>query len=270
MDSRPPSRPPENSLLLISTIDTRQPVDVSVMSSEALTAVVPVSSAQSEPAYSTLDPNASPFAIRNSDLVHKGILVPDLNSDWEAVQRAHGGMSDVSSVIDYTAWGNLSQSTAVLQDSPRATTVPSSPDCLLVEPLMPLPILEDAIETGFGVPAKPVMKVNSLQDRNVHVPSGIFTDKVLPPTSHILVPREIFTSDYFVSLHNVVSAPGIRADGSRYPSFTPNYLGARVKLAHTCLKPERWRIHLFGYEHADIVQHLEYGFPLGLSELPEL
>ena len=48
------------------------------------------------------------------------------------------------------------------------------------------------------------------------------------------------------------------------------YLGARVKLAHTGLKPERWRHHLMRYEHADIVQFMEYGFPLGLAELAEL
>ena len=135
---------------------------------------------------------------------------------------------------------------------------------------MPFSTLENAAEGGFVIPAKPVLKVSRLQDRILPTPNGAFTDKLLPPPAHVLVPRKIFTGDYFVSLHNLVSAPGLRADSSSYPAFTANHLGARIKLAHTCLKPDRWRTHLIGYEHADIVQYLEYGFPLGLSELSEL
>ena len=36
------------------------------------------------------------------------------------------------------------------------------------------------------------------------------------------------------------------------------------------MKADRWRYHLRGYEHADVVQMLDYGFPLGLNDLPEL
>ena len=41
-------------------------------------------------------------------------------------------------------------------------------------------------------------------------------------------------------------------------------------MPHIKLKIDRWRFHLIGYEDAEISQHLEYGFPLGLSPLPDL
>ena len=138
------------------------------------------------------------------------------------------------------------------------------------EQLLPFSLTTDPTAGGFIIPAKPVLKVNSLKDNVIQVPGGTFTDKFLPPSANKLVPREVFTGDYFVSLHNIVSAPGVRLDGSTYPASTPNYLGARIKLAHTGLKPDRWRFHLIGYEHADIVQLIEHGFPLGLSEIAEL
>ena len=53
---------------------------------------------------------------------------------------------------------------------------------------------------------------------------------------------------------------------------TPNYMGARVQLQHTRLRIDRWRYHLLGYEGSDIVQFLEYGFPIGLEgdKIPKL
>ena len=70
-----------------------------------------------------------------------------------------------------------------------------------------------------------------------------------------------FPMEYFVALHKLVSAPG-----STYPAYTPNHIGARIQLQHTRLNIQRWRHHLIGYEGADLVQYLEYGFPIGLSE----
>ena len=89
-------------------------------------------------------------------------------------------------------------------------------------------------------------------------------DKVLPPLSTAIEPHEHFSQDYFVALHKLVNAPG-----STYPEGTPNYLGARIPLQHTSLRLERWRYHLRGYEHVDICQFLEYGFPLGLNSDPK-
>ena len=119
-------------------------------------------------------------------------------------------------------------------------------------------------------PAKPVANVRHLSDLVVQTPFGPFTDKALPLSGQRMLMRDKFNTEYFLALHNVVAAPGIREDGSHYPAFSPNYLGARVKLKHVDLKVDRWRYHLRGYEDVEIIQHMEFGFPLGLQELPNL
>ena len=76
----------------------------------------------------------------------------------------------------------------------------------------------------------------------------------IPQPSHTLKNNEIFTADYYVALNNVTAAPGIRADGSVYPAYTPNHLGARVRMPHLKLRLDKWRYHLLGYEDAELVQ----------------
>ena len=71
------------------------------------------------------------------------------------------------------------------------------------------------------------------------MPSGSFLN-------HPIKNNEIFTADYYVALINVTAAPGIRADRSIYPAYTPNHLGAKVKMPHVKLRLDRWRYHLFG------------------------
>ena len=67
--------------------------------------------------------------------------------------------------------------------------------------------------------------------------------------------------DYFVTLHKLMSAPA-----PVYPAFTPNHRGARIPLRHSGLNIPRWIYHMYGYEDSSIVQFLEFGFPLGLSD----
>ena len=88
----------------------------------------------------------------------------------------------------------------------------------------------------------------------------MFVDKVLPQIDIPLSQHADFSMEYFVTLHKLVSAPG-----ATYPAYTPNHLGARIPLQHTRLNIVRWRHHLIGYEGAEIVQLLEYGFPIGVS-----
>ena len=214
-----------------------------------------------------LDPSASPFIYRSRDLVHRGILVPNLDQDWAAIQKIHSNVDQPPPDVTLTSWTHEPLLT-VSSQAPRSQEISSCSARL--ENLPTLSTCSDSTAGGFIIPAKPVLKVSSLKDFIVRIPNGIFNDKILPPSDQPLVARKIFDGDYFVSLHNLVSAPGLRMDGSTYPAFTANYLGARVKLVHTGLKPERWRHHLIGYEHADLVQLIEYGFPLGLAELPEL
>ena len=186
---------------------------------------------------SNLDPTAACFMARDPRLVHRGECVPDLDGDWSLIQQIEAGQ------------GSPTRSSCELWKHEAGTSQPS------------------CIDPG---PAQPVTKVSHLPNLVIETPFGQFTDKVLPTSTCKMVTLDTFNTDYFRALHNVVAAPGIRADGSQYPAFTPNFLGARVKLKHVRLKICRWRYHLRGYEHVDIVQHLEFGFPLGLQELPDL
>ena len=115
-----------------------------------------------------------------------------------------------------------------------------------------------------------IHKVGKLTDIAVGMPTGRFLDKALPTPNYTLPAVTVFTGDYYVSLHNITAAPGIRADGSLYPANTPNHFGARIPLPHVKLSIERWRYHLLGYGNVELVQFLEYGFPLRLFSLPDL
>ena len=202
-----------------------------------------------------LDPSAKQFIWRDPNLVHKGLLRPDLDLDWASVQAVQAGGAGPQCRADYGLWG----------DVPPGNSKPSHHLDLLPYSLTP-----DDLEGGLPAPARPLLRASSLKDKIILTPSGPFTDKILPAPAQPLPTREIFTPGYFASLHNLVAAAGIRADGSTYQALTPNYMGARIRLEHVGMKIDRWRYHLRGYEHADILQHLEFGFPLGLVDVPEL
>ena len=129
----------------------------------------------------------------------------------------------------------------------------------------------DDMSSVLDVAPKQLHKVGTLKNLIVQMPCGNnFTDKVLPASESNLETNLHFSPDYFVALHNVVSAPGWSGDGVPYPAYTPNHLGARVQLPHVKLKIARWRYHLLGYENVELVQHLQFGFPMGLDVSPDL
>ena len=202
-----------------------------------------------------LDPSAKQFIWRDPNLVHKGLLRPDLDLDWASVQAVQAGGAGPQCRADFSLWGHASQVTSITSHHLD---------------LVPFSLTPDDLEGGLPAPARPVLKASSLKDRIILTPSGPFTDKILPAPTQPLPTREIFTPEYFSSLHNLVAAAGIREDGSTYPALTPNYMGARIRLEHVGLKIDRWRYHLRGYEHADVLQLVEFGFPLGLVDHPEL
>lgn len=202
-----------------------------------------------------LDPSAKQFIWRDPNLVHKGLLRPDLDLDWASVQAVQAGGAGPQCRADFSLWGHASQVTSMTSHHLD---------------LVPFSLTPDDLEGGLPAPARPVLKASSLKDRIILTPSGPFTDKILPAPTQPLPTREIFTPEYFSSLHNLVAAAGIREDGSTYPALTPNYMGARIRLEHVGLKIDRWRYHLRGYEHADVLQLVEFGFPLGLVDHPEL
>ena len=113
-------------------------------------------------------------------------------------------------------------------------------------------------------PAKPLLRPSVLKDTCYILPGNkVFIDKVLPPLKANLIQNEHFPVEYFVALHKLTIA-----QGSTYPAYTPNHRGARIPLQHTRLNLDSWRHHLTGYEGAEIIQFLEFGFPIGLLEEP--
>ena len=114
--------------------------------------------------------------------------------------------------------------------------------------------------------AKPQVKTSSLESTCFVLPNyELFVSKLLPATDVSFVHNSRFSPGYFVALHHTVYT----YHGS-YPTETPNYCGARVPLRHTKLNIQRWRQYLVEYENSEIVQYLEYGFPLGLTTNPVL
>ena len=207
-----------------------------------------------------LDPDAAVFRMRDKNLVHRGILHPDLQENWDHVQQVQaGGVGFADEVItgswDTSKIGSATSCTGTLHAQS--------------EPVLPFQQLED-IPAFLGLAPKQVHKVNSLPDLAVTMPTAVFMDKLLPAPASNLKANDTFTADYYIALHNISAAPGMRGDGSTYPAYTPNHIGARVKLPHVGLKVDRWRHHLTGYEDAEVVQFVEFGFPLGLSDQPDL
>ena len=177
---------------------------------------------------------------------------------------------DVSATTEVKTGHNVS-ATAEIKTNLLTSTVPNLEVVpkVTIEPSLPF-VDEDLVSNpAFGAPAQPMVKPSELKNTIVVLPKTskgeyqVFVDKILPPLSDPVIQNEAFSSDYFVALNKLVSA-----EGPTYPTGTPNYMGARIPLQHTPLKLDRWRHHLIGYEHVDICQLLEFGFPLGLQEEP--
>ena len=68
-----------------------------------------------------------------------------------------------------------------------------------------------------------------------------------------------FPVSYFIDLHNKVLAHN-----------TYNYIGARIPLEHNGLNIEVWKNKLVNYGDKELIQFLEFGWPLGLDPSVEL
>ena len=138
-------------------------------------------------------------------------------------------------------------------------------------------VFADDSDTGdnsvSAKPAEPVLKTNRLDktyfvlsQTSMNNPTMVFVDRKLPPVLEKIIPHKRFTKEYFVTLHTLVAAPG-----PAWSALTPNHRGARIPLYHSGLKVDRWRHHLLGYDDGkkEILQLVEFGFPLGLCEDPK-
>ena len=119
-------------------------------------------------------------------------------------------------------------------------------------------------------PVKPEIKVYALKPAFFYLHDGnIFIDKHLPDPGPTFLSRlssnKDFPRDYFVALHHLVAAPGIS-----YPAMTYNFQGAKIPLSHSKLNIPRWKELLEDYPKKDLVCKLEFGFPIGTVENPDL
>ena len=134
------------------------------------------------------------------------------------------------------------------------------------DPLLPL-TGQDTSESDFihVRPVPPDIKVSTLKSAMFYLPNAkLFMDKFLPdPEPRFcdrIVPNPDFSPDYFAALHSRVFAPG-----PSYPQGTYNYLGAKISLLHTNLKIQIWKDLLTDYPKKEIVDFLQFGFPIGVD-----
>ena len=200
----------------------------------------------------TLDPEAIPFEMTDLGSVrgsHQG-----LDGVWDHVRQLQAGRAGQGCDSVEGLWNVESFE---CEDSQTSSQI--------------LPFTEvENIPALLGLAPKEIQRVGQLPDLRVDVPVGTFYDKVLPAPSIALKVNDLFTPDYFVALHNITAAAGLRSDGSAYPEFTPNHLGARMTLPHSKLNLEKWRHYLIGYDKIEICQMLEFGFPIGIDAGQEL
>ena len=209
-----------------------------------------------------LDPNVPAFKPLASSLSRSSAVSNNLSEAWNVVQNISAGNQYSSESVGSEKW-----SAGIELDGSNAASKPRRRK----EDLMPLlPFMDDPELSALKAPARPVIRPSTLPTIEVTIPGAIFVDRALPSPNTKLLQHPKFNPEYFVALGNLVSASGFDKAGFCYPAGTPNFLGARIPLAHTNLNIERWRHRLIGYEHVDLLQHLEYGFPLGLKELPEV
>lgn len=190
-------------------------------------------------------------------------MATNLGQAWNEVQQVAAGGHGPCDTAGVAQW---SSGTVLRKPKYQPRSKLKSAESLL--PM--LPFMDDPELSALPSPAKPVVRATDLPTVEVFIPDATFIDRALPAPSTDLAPHPKFTPAYFVSMGNLVSSSGFDKAGFCYPAGTPNFLGARIPLAHTSLKIERWRHHLIGYEHAELVQHLEYGFPLGISAIQEI
>ena len=193
---------------------------------------------------------------------------PSIPASHLATVAACDLWNTVQSSINPTAIVTTAPATAVPPVQKTTNLVTSKYPAARLEPLLPFDLSDDM--DVFEVPAKPILKPGLLKPSRFVLPDGkCFVDKILPGPSVQLVEHSKFGASYFIQLHYNAVAPGNRGQYS-WKYGTPNYLGARIPLEHTTFNLPFWRKHLIGYENIEILQYLEFGFPLGLKPQPAL
>ena len=225
-----------------------------------------------QPAHPSFSTSAAPSSRITFSTVSAAVSE---NSDIFSTNTAQQSVKSTAALWDTEPREQVSQKATVKQPLSSVNTgrkqsnlVHASAKSAQIEPLLPFNGSEDI--SDFLIPAKPIMKPGLLKNTMFTLPSGVsFIDKILPRPTVPLIEHNEFNVAYFIDLHNKCSAAGSRGLYS-WPAYTPNYIGARVRLQHTSFNLESWRKHLIGYSNPEIVQYLEFGFPLGLQDNPTL
>ena len=203
----------------------------------------------------TLNTEATPFIPETPTVPVLGRSVEDVLRDHSEVERVlQGGMG--SSTTDQGIWQ-------------RGQTVQVATQTQYLSSQLPFNSCE--VPPVLAKQARPTVRTNTLKELHIIYANKVFTDRELPAPAKPIAPHGRFTHTYYVALYNLAASTGRDGNGFWYPAHTPNYLGARIPLVHTGLKINNWRKHLIGYgEGNELLQFMEFGFPLGLVEKPTL
>ena len=195
--------------------------------------VVPLPMLTNTSEVQVLDPQTASF--EPSKTTQHFLLRGDLEADHEQVLQVQaGGVSRQVLLASESCWNNTEVTGS---RKGRCKTFAFTPS------ILPFANVDDIADL-VGQAPKDIHKVGNLLDLKVQLPAGYFTDKVLPAPSCVLKSNEVYTPDYFVALHNITNASGVRADESAYPASRPNNLGARIRLPHAKLRLNRLGHHL--------------------------
>ena len=171
--------------------------------------------------------------------------------------------------------GREHEAAVAAMEKPKVPSRPKQPNLTWSDNLATgieasLPFSSSDVMPGFTAPAKPILKPTMLKASRFVLPGGkSFLDKILPSPAVKLVEHRKFDVTYFLNLHLRASAPGQRGQ-YRWEKGTPNYLGARIPLEHNTFNLQYWRQELIGYENIEVLQFLQFGFPLGIEKSPSL
>ena len=203
------------------------------------------------------------------------ICLPTRSEQLDHHSIGSGGVSNKTGVAVPANKSHQEPSLSLLDEvhaAPAPKTYQEPSTLFLLDEGLAAPATEASKEVSAQKPAEPVIMLSSLRDSYL-VLSGnseiqgsktrVFIDKKLPGKNCLPTEHSRFNLNYFATLSNLTTAAG-----PTWSEGTPNYCGARIRLAHTDLNLEKWRQYLIGYEDVEICQYLEFGFPIGLNQDP--
>ena len=196
------------------------------------------------------------IVLTSAPIVTVGLAIPELITKSQSVRRKKKQIPHY--LLALVRVRALSPPDKGSQASPRPVT--STLDVAQI-----LPTIDFCELDIIHKPAQPEIKVSELKDAFFFLPNNrIFIDKALPESEPTFLNKiyqnQQFSPSFFVDLYQRVNRPG-----PSYPRGTFNFKGARISLMHTSLNIPVWRQYLADYFRKDLVEYLEFGFPIGVD-----